>query len=114
MADLEFTNLLTHTCTITRRVKGVTDKWGAKAETLTDVATSVPCMIQASYEMLEFDVRGQKQIATMIAFFEITQDIEVDDIVVFNGKDFVVIGVEDAGGQGHHYEVPLKSLENKD
>jgi hypothetical protein len=114
MSDPIFEQMLTQTCTIKRRSRGSTDKWGSKTETISNVASDVPCLIQAAYEVLEFDVRGQKQTANFFAYFKIDADIEVDDIVVFNGKDYVVLGVEDAGGQGHHYECPLRSLENKD
>ena len=114
MSDLVYEGLLTQTCTIKRRHKGTADKWGAKSEIISDEATNVKCLIQPAYEVLEFDVRGQKQIAQFVGYFKSDEDIEVDDIIVFNSKNYVVLGVEDAAGQGHHQEIPLRSLENKD
>lgn len=113
MSDQIFEDLLIHSCTIKRRVKGTADEWGVKSETLTEVATGVACLIQSAYEVLEFDVRGQKQTANFIGYFKIDCTIEVDDIIEFNSKSYAVIGVEDAGGVAHHNECPLCSLENK-
>ena len=114
MSDPIFRMLLTQTCTIERRIKGAADIYGAKAETLTVVSTGEACLIQTSYDIVEFDERGKKEVANLMGYFEIDSIIEVDDIVTVNSKLFAVVGVDDAGGQGHHLECPLRNLENKD
>jgi hypothetical protein len=43
---------------------------------------------------------------------KITADIKEDDVLDFGGKKYRVVGVEDAAGQAHHYEVAVVNLEN--
>ena len=113
MSDATYDSLLTQTCTIQRRTQGDLDKWGAAEVSINNSATGVACLIQPAYEVLEFDVRGQKQIANFVGYFKITENIEVDDIIVFETKNYAVLGVENAGAQNHHTEAQLRSLENK-
>lgn len=113
MSDAIYDSLLTQTCTIQRRTQGSVDKWGDAEVSIDNSATGVACLIQPAYEVLEFDVRGQKQTANFVGYFKETENIEVDDIIVFKSKNYAVLGVEDAAGQGHHKEILLRSLENK-
>lgn len=114
MPDETFNNLLTHTCTISSRSTddSTVDEWGAPEETITTSASGVACLFQEREEAVEFSLRGEKVISKYMAFFKITENISVDDLIEFNGRKYSVVGVDDAAGQGHHLEVSLKSLEN--
>ena len=113
MADAAFTALLTHTCSISRRTQaGAADALGAIPETIGVVTASVPCLIQQMEETIEFTRRGKQLKTRLCAFFEITANLLEDDIITWGGKKYEVISVDDAGGQGHHYEAYLWNLEN--
>jgi hypothetical protein len=114
MSDSAFTTLLTHTCDITRRILSRTtpDKWGAAVESFSDITSSEKCLFQQMKETIEFSRRGEKFLSNTLIFMEITANIQEDDILTYRNKKYRVVGVEDAGGQGHHYEVYVISLEN--
>ena len=114
MADEIFNDLLTQTCQISRRVfnTAAIDKWGASSESLTVITASEDCLFQQADELVEYSRRGEKFYTRILVFFKISADIEQDDIVEKDSEKFRVVGVEDAGGQGHHLEVYLINLEN--
>lgn len=113
MSDADFTELLIHTCTISRRqTSGVADALGAIPETIAQISASVPCRWEQNTETIEFTKRGKKIQARYLIFFEITANVLEDDILTWNGKKYDVLSVEDVAGEGHHLEVYASNLEN--
>lgn len=114
-SDATFLSLLTHTVIVYRRSLSVAsyDSYGVPIETINENSSSVECLIQPLREALEFDRRGKKELATVMGFFKITDSIIEDDIVEYKSKKYIVLGVEDAGGQSHHQEVFLRRMENQ-
>jgi hypothetical protein len=114
MSDATFDSLLIHTCTIKRRSTNSSsiNEWGAADESITLLASNVPCLIQQREEIIEFERRGQKLFSRHLAFFKINAGIREDDIVEFGGKSFRVFANADAAGQSHHLEVGLYTLDN--
>lgn len=112
MADDIFLSLLTHTCTIKRRIAGVVDEFNVPSESINTIDSSEECLMQTLDESIEIDVRGKKEISNVIGFFKFTANIDEDDIVVYGNKQYIVLSVDDAGGQSHHLEVMLRALQN--
>jgi len=114
MSDSVFNSLLTQTCEIQRRDldDSTLDKWGASDETFVTISSGEPCLFQQSEELIEFSRRGEKLFTRLLVFMKPTADITEDDILVFGAKKYRVVGVDDAGGQGHHFEVAVINLEN--
>lgn len=113
MSDPTFDAELIHTVSISRRTtSGTPDEWGAVPESITPVVTGVPCLIQTMEETIEFTKRGKKLETRLCGFFQYGLNILEDDIVTFDGKQYLVIAVEDAAGQAHHLEVYLWNLQN--
>lgn len=110
MPDSAFSDLLTQTCTIRSRSLGAVDTWGVPAETITDESTSVACLVQPAPEKLEIERRGKKLIADYLGFFEYSQVIDEDDIVVQGSISYVVLSIENAAGQEHHKEIYLRKV----
>lgn len=114
MADAHYENELTQTCRIVRRVKGATNSLGLPSETPTEIAAAEKCLFQQCDEMVEIHRRGKIIRTKDILFLLFTADIEEDDIVEFNSKNYAVVSVDqDTAGQGHHKEAMLNSLENE-
>ena len=106
------TNLLIHTTQIERKsTSGVRNTVGKLVESYTTITASAACLIQPIKERLEITKVGKKEIATHYGYYQITEDILVDDIVTFNSKKYVVISVQDEAGQANHYRVLLKTGE---
>lgn len=114
MSDEIFNDLLTDTCDIYRRSMdtGSIDKWGASDESFTLISDDEPCLFQQSEELIEYSRRGEKLYTRILVFMKPTADIKEDDVLEFEGKKYRVVGVDDAAGQGHHYEVGVINLEN--
>jgi hypothetical protein len=114
MSDEIFNDLLTQTCDIYRREFDTdnVDEWGASDESFTKKSDNEPCLFQQTEELIEFSRRGEKLYTRFLVFMKITADIKEDDVLDFGGKKYRVVGVEDAAGQAHHYEVAVVNLEN--
>jgi|SRR3972149_8274737 len=113
MADSTFDAELVHTVSILRRNNsGTPDEWGVIPESVVTVSTTTICLIQQMDETIEFERRGKKIQTKLCGFFKPTENIVEDDIIIFNTRKYSVLSVEDAGGQGHHLEIYLYSLEN--
>ena len=113
MSDDVYDDLLTHSVSITRRSynQGSVDSFGVPAETQTETTSSADALIQSLTDRVEITKRGKKEIATMVGFFKISESILVDDIVEYNSIKYIVLGVQDAGGQAHHKEILMKTME---
>lgn len=114
MSDLSFNALLTQTCTITRRSLDTTttDAFGGSIESFTSIATAEDCLFQRMEEDVQLTLRGKKYISRDVVFFKPTADISEDDVLIFSGQKYAVVRLDDAGGQGHHYEAYVVLLEN--
>ncbi len=114
MSDQSFTDLLTQTATILTRNYSSSSKnsLGVPIETVTETTASEPCLMTNLGQKIEFDVRGEAQVATWLGFFKITAGLTLDSIVIFESIKYQVINIDDAAGQNHHYEVYLKKMEN--
>jgi hypothetical protein len=114
MSDNAFSDMLIHSCTIYRRAldSDHLDKWGDSAETITVSSSSVPCLFQSRNEYLEFSLRGEKVMSKEMVFFEFTANLEEDDILIYNSKKYLVLGIDNAAGQGHHKECSVIPLTN--
>lgn len=112
MSDPTFDSLLIHTCKIERRVDGAVDDYNVPTHTFTTISAAEPSLLQVMEESIEIEKSGKKEVSNILVFFKITANIAQDDIVTYNSKRYIVLAVEDAAGQGHHYEVFLKSMEN--
>lgn len=113
MSDAVYDALLTHTCTIKRVVDGVENDLGLPSQgSFTNIGTNVVCLIQQKKEKQEQDTRGMAEVGNYLGFFKVTQVILENDIVVFSGTDYIVVAIDDAGGQAHHKEVHLSKGEN--
>jgi hypothetical protein len=110
--DNDFVSLLTQTCSIKRRTPGAKDSFNVPIETFTNIVSSEACLIQTMDETIEIDIRGKKEISNVIGFFKSTANIDEDDVVTFGNKQYIVLSVDDAGGQSHHLEVMLRALQN--
>ena len=114
MDDATFLSLLTMTVSVNRRTynESSINTLGLPTETISENSSDVKCLIQPMTDLVEFDVRGKKEVATKIGFFATTDSIQQDDIITFSNKSYIVLGVQDAAGQQHHQEVFLKRMEN--
>jgi len=113
MSDEVYDDLLTHTVSITRRSynEGSLDSFGVPVETQTEATASAVALIQPLTDSIEITKRGKKEIATVVGFFKYSQSILADDIVEYNSIKYIVLGVQDAGGQAHHKEILMKTME---
>jgi hypothetical protein len=110
MADQVFSSLLTMTCSISRRTYGTTGDFNLPVETFTVINASAKCLIQPQKEYFDIDVRGKKERTNLLAFFEFAESIIADDIITYGGGKWQVLGIENAGGQNHHWECFLLEI----
>lgn len=114
MSDSVFNSLLTQTCDIQRRDldDSALDKWGSANETFVTISSGETCLFQQSEELIEYSRRGEKVFTRLMVFMKPTADVTEDDILIFESKKYRVVGVDDAGGQGHHLELGVINLSN--
>lgn len=113
MSDITFDALLTQTCAVSRRTLSTTDDvYGAAVESFTVISTAEPCLMEQMEETVEFTRRGKKIQARYLGFLKFTANIQEDDLITFNGKKYIVLCVDNAAGQNHHYEIFIGNLEN--
>ena len=110
MADSIFSGLLIHQCSISRRTLGVVNEFNLPSEVISVIASSVSCLIQMQKETFEINIRGKTEATNVLGFFEYARDILQDDIVLYSSEKYIVLAVDNAGGQGYHKEVYLKKL----
>ena len=112
MSDAAFDALLISTAAIKRKLVGAVNSYGIPTETFSTITSTANCLLQTLDMDLEINRRGKKEVAKYVCFFKITENIAEDDIVEISSRAYVVLGVEDAAGIGHHFEVYLRNLEN--
>ena len=114
MSDYLYENLLTHSIEIYKRSTSSTDKWGVPSESI-GLSKTIKGLMQ-SYPTgdLEVEYRGKKYTVNYVCFISIDNkdDVDLDDIIKYDGIRYQVIHKDDAGGQGHHIELLLRRLEN--
>lgn len=101
-------NLLRHTAQIQRHIDGQTD-YGSPTKAFSDVK-SISCLIQVK-TVSALDVYGKLTHQTSPVMYCQEDDLQDTDRIKFDGKLYRIVGIIDGGGQGHHQEVRLESIE---
>ncbi len=102
-------NLLRHTAEVRRLIDGQTD-FGTPTKTFAAVG-DIPCLIQIK-SVSALDMYGKithQQSPVMYC----QQEVQVTDRIKHGDDLYRVVGIVDGGGQGHHHEVQLESIEHE-
>ena len=102
MRDVTFEMLLRHRVSI-RRPTRVRDDLGGERLQFTTIATNVPALVQG------LPIR-QAELGKYRMWVTFDTDIKERDRVDYNGEEYEVIFIDDAGGQGHHLECDLDEI----
>ena len=109
---MSFTGLFNHTVDVIRPVVAQ-NATGATVKTNSSLLSDVPCTVQTN-GVNAVDAYGRPvHINTVDLFCSRNSDtlqIESTDIVVFNGIEYRITGINDAAGRGHHLEISMIEL----
>lgn len=104
-----YSDLLTQTATIKRRVEGAVDDLGIPEESFTTVSTTAKCLIQQKSESVAIDDKGREIISSHLCFMAYGESVQEDDLITIGSNTYYAISVDnDVAGQGHHVEVYLR------
>lgn len=106
MADAIFDSLLNKTATILRPAQSTTpNTFGEREDTLhsTTIAT-VPVCMQPNDEKYEITVGGISYWVENVLYLN-PIDVQANDRIRIDTVTYLVVGVEDEGGQGHHMKL---------
>lgn len=106
---MSFSSLLTHNAFVGKRTTSTADSLGYPAVRFVFSSTASPCRIQSISRMNSRISGGETAnvVSTHRMFCGVSVPAVERDRVRFNGVDYEVMFVEDAGGCGHHLEIDL-------
>lgn len=111
--------LMTSTCTIRRNTVGVSSTTGGQTSAWADVATGVPCAVQATGSRRGEAARGEVAEADFDVFFPAGTDVREGDVLKdiqtpaghMAGRVLVVAGRPvDESGVGSYVRVPAREV----
>ena len=111
---MSFMGLLNTTCTIRRFTSTGTDADGHPSGTWGDNATGVACRLAPNTGKLEgreYRVGTQVRISSHKLYLFSGADITHEDRVVIGTPTYVVLGVKDPAGAGHHQQADVELIE---
>lgn len=108
MSDSIFNSLLNKTAKLYRPVDGDTPNSFGERESSpgTVLQASIPVCVQPAVtdQKFEIELGGYKYWVELVAYMNII-DIKSHDILEVDGIKYIVVGVDDEGGQAHHLKV---------
>jgi hypothetical protein len=106
---MSFSDLLIHTCNISRATSGTADSYGQPTKTWTNIATNEPCRL-AQTGGREIKVGAEVVIAQYKLFLDNTDITERDKIVMGTGTYEVLLVEQKSGINAHHLECYLERV----
>ena len=108
MSDSVFNALLNKTAKLYRPTDSTTPNSFGERESSpgTVLQASIPVCVQPAVtdQKFEIEMGGYKYWVELVAYMNIV-DIQSHDILEVDGIKYIVVGVDDEGGQGHHLKV---------
>jgi hypothetical protein len=90
---------------------GTDDDWNVPEQSWATVATDVPALVQHRRgREVPAPNRAGPAIATAVIFTGPDADITEKDAIAWNGEEWSVLQVRNAGGVGHHLEIDAERI----
>jgi len=107
MSDGVFESMLNKTAAITRKAEGQINSLGEPSITEGSVFSSIPVCVQPLREALTVVRAGREYAVSCVAYTNILA-VQVDDILTVEDEEYLIVGIENEGGQDHHYRLLLE------
>lgn len=104
---MSFDSRLLHSLVIERATAGAEDSYGQPARTYAALATVKGLVQPKSYREVALQSQAGAVVSTHTIFMRPT-DVQEADRILFGSARYEIVGVRDAGGVGHHYELDAK------
>jgi len=103
--------LLNKTAKVYTKSKGSVNEFGERSFTLSESISSLKCAVQPLRESLEIKRAGKTYVITKVVYCDYRTDIDPDDVIEIDNKQYLVVAVEDDGGRQHHLKIYIVKVE---